>query len=247
MDNINNIYFDGYYKDIWRSLIPEELTIKETDFIFQYFDLKPGCKVLDLMCGYGRHAISIAKKGVEVTAVDNLEDYTNEISVTAKKENLPLKVIKTDILRFKSNETFDLAICMGNSLNFFNREEVMQLLFAVYSTLKEKGALLINTWSLAEIAIKQFTAKSWSTANGLKFLFDSKYLFQPTRIETDTIMISPDGKTETKKAIDYIFSIAEMEAILGQSGFSIKDIYSIPGKKRFALGEPRAYIVAKRK
>ena len=91
MENINNSYFDGYYKDIWRSLIPVELTAKEIDFMMQYFNLQPGNKVLDVMCGYGRHAIALAKKGLSVTAVDNLDEYIDEINETAVKENLSIK------------------------------------------------------------------------------------------------------------------------------------------------------------
>ena len=62
MENINDSYFDGYYKELWRSIIPGELTIKEVDFMLPYFHLQPGSKVLDLMCGYGRHAIALAQK-----------------------------------------------------------------------------------------------------------------------------------------------------------------------------------------
>ena len=55
-----------------------------------------------------------------------------------------------------------------------------------------------------------------------------------------------DGKTETKKAVDYIYSIAEMEMMFDETGFRMKEIYSIPGKKKFTLGEPRAYIIAEK-
>lgn len=246
MENVNDSYFDGYYKDIWRSLIPAELTPKETDFMLQYFNLQPGNKVLDLMCGYGRHALALAKKGIQVTAVDNLGDYIHELRETAKKESLPVKVVKADVIQYQPGDVFDLVLCMGNSLNFFTPEEAQKLLSSVFSCLKKGGYLLINTWSLAEIAINSFKEKSWSSINGLKFLADSKYLFHPTRIETETIIISKDGTTETKKAIDYIFSVAEMEAMLNMAGFSMKEIYSIPGKKKFTLGEPRAYIVAEK-
>jgi SAM-dependent methyltransferase len=247
MENINNNFFDGHYKDIWRSLIPEELTVRETDFMLQYFNLQPGNKVLDLMCGYGRHAAALGRRGIEVTAVDNLGDYTEEITEIVKKENLPVKVIKVDAAMYKPEDVFDLAICMGNSLNFFNRKEATQLLSSVCSQLKKEGFLLINTWSLAEIAIKSFIDKSWNTINGLKYLTDSQYLFHPTRIEAETIIITPDGKMENKKAVDYIFSVAEMEDILADAGFVLKEIYSIPGRKKFKLGEPRAYIVAGKK
>jgi 2-polyprenyl-3-methyl-5-hydroxy-6-metoxy-1,4-benzoquinol methylase len=246
MENINDSYFDGYYKEIWRAMIPEELTTKEVDFMLPYFNLQPGSKVLDLMCGYGRHAIALAKKGISVIAVDNLSDYINEIKQVAEKENLSIKPVKSSVMDYKTDETFDLVLCMGNSLNFFNADNIVQILSNISSYLKADGHLLLNTWSLAEIAIKQFKEKTWSYAGNLKFLVDSKYLFHPTRIETESTIIAPDGKTENKTGIDYIFSVSEMETMLNKSGLVMKEIYSIPGRKKFALGETRAYIIAAR-
>ena len=89
-ENINDSFFDGYYKDIWRALIPEALTKAEVDYLVNEARLKTGSKVLDLMCGYGRHALSLARLGINVTAVDNLADYINEIKEIAGKENLPV-------------------------------------------------------------------------------------------------------------------------------------------------------------
>ncbi len=246
MNNINDTYFDGFYKEIWRTIIPDELTVKEVDFMLSYFNLQPGDKVLDMMCGYGRHAIALAKKRMAVMAVDNLEDYIIEISETAEKEQLPLKVVKSDILKYTSNDEFELAICMGNSLNFFNAGDTQKLLSQISSHLKKGGHLLINSWSLAEIVIKSFKEKSWSMIGETRFLTDSKYLFHPARVETESILMMPDGKIETKTAIDYIYSINEIEMMLDKAGLSFKEIYSIPGKKKFILGEPRAYIVGEK-
>jgi SAM-dependent methyltransferase len=241
MENVNNSYFDGYYKDIWKSIIPSELTVKETEFIIEYFNLAPGKKVLDLMCGYGRHSIALAKEGIEVTAVDNLSDYITEIKETAVENQLPIDAINSDVMQFTTEAKFDLVICMGNSFNFFSPEDSEKLLAKIYSFLNEKGQLLIHTWSIAEIAIPQFKEKSWADINGLKYLTSSKYLFSPTRIETETIIIGPKG-TETKTAVDYIFSISEITSLLKRNRYTLKEIYSIPGKKSFKLGDPRAYI-----
>lgn len=247
MSNINDTFFDGQYKDIWRSLIPEELTVKEVDFMLPYFNLQAGSKVLDLMCGYGRHAIALAKKGMAVTAVDNLGDYINEINEVSEKEQLPLKAIKHNVTDYRIDDVFDLALCMGNSLNFFNAADTTRLLSNIAAHLKPGGHLLINSWSIAEIAFKDFKGKSWSRIGELKFLTDSKLLFQPTRIEAESEMIAPDGSSETKTGIDYIFSLNEMETMLNQAGLEMKEVYSIPGRKKFTVGEPRAYIVAEKK
>lgn len=246
MENVNNSYFDGYYKDIWRSIVPAELTVKETDFMMSYFNLKPGNRVLDIMCGYGRHAIALARKGVLTTAVDNLDEYVNEVKIIAEKDNLPVTAIKADILKYEADGVFDLGLCMGNSLCFFGRKDTITILKMIANHLKPGGHFFINTWMLAEIAFNGFKEKSSADVGALKFIIESKYLLQPSRIETDHLILAPDGKTETKKAVDYIYSIAETEQLLNEAGFAMKEVYSIPGRKKFTLGEPRAYIVAEK-
>ncbi|MCX6319306.1 MAG: class I SAM-dependent methyltransferase [Bacteroidetes bacterium] len=246
MSNINDSYFDGYYKDIWKTIIPAELTGKETDFMIPYFQLSESSRVLDLMCGYGRHTLALARKGISVTAVDNLHDYTKEIKAAVETEQLPVTVSTQHVLDFTSTEPFDLALCMGNSLNFFNADDTLTILKNISACLKPGGQVLINTWSIAEIAIPTFKPKSWSEINGMKFLTSSQYLFQPARIVTEHIIIAPDGSTETKTGIDYILSLNEMESLFHAAGLSLKEVYSIPGRKKFTIGEPRAYLVGEK-
>ena len=247
MSNINDTYFDGHYKEIWRTFIPDELTVKEADFILSYFKLEPGTKVLDLMCGYGRHAFALAEKGIEVIAVDNLAAYVDEMRIKATETGLPVKPVLSGALDFTSVEQFDLVLCMGNSLNFFNEADTSRLLANISGMLKKGGSLLINSWSLAEITFKNFKENGWSTINGMKFLTSSKILFHPTRMESESTIIAPDGSSEIKQAIDYIFSINEMESMMKKAGLNLKEIYSIPGRKKFSIGEPRAYIVAEKR
>lgn len=247
MSNINDSYFDGVYKELWRTIIPDILTVKEVDFMIPYFNLQPGQKVLDLMCGYGRHSIGLAKKGMEVTAFDNLDAYINEINDIATKDDLSIKAIKTDVINFQPEEKYELAICMGNSFNFFDEADALKLLTTIASCLQPGGHLLINSWSIAEIAYKNFISSNSSQIGDVQFQNQLKFLLHPTRIETESTMITPDGKSEIKAGVDYIYSLNEMEKMMSQAGLSLKEVYSIPGRKKFTLGEPRAYLVAEKK
>ncbi len=245
MANINDSYFDGYYKDIWRALMPEALTQKEIEFIISYFELTEGSRVLDIMCGYGRHAIALARKKITVTAVDNLPHYIDEIKQVVAEERLSLNALLKSVTEWEvETEKFDLAMCMGNSLNFYNEEDTILILKKLNESLKKGGSLLINTWALAEIAIKQYSPKAWMEINGYKILTAARYLFRPARVEATTTIISPDGKIETKEAIDYVYSLTEMEKMLLQAGFVLREAYSIPGRKQFELDDQRAYLIA---
>jgi SAM-dependent methyltransferase len=244
MVNINDSYFDGYYKEIWRSLIPPVVTPKEIEFIHSYFNLKPGSKVLDLMCGFGRHALALAEAGAAITAVDNLEDYITEIEEKSREKKLLIKTVKANIVDYTPSEIFDLAICMGNSLCFFDRSDSIKIMKTVARHLETGGFFLINTWSIAEIVYRNFVERSWSHLKDAKFLTESKVQFEPSRIETENTILLPDGSQEKKKAVDYVYTIGELKEMLSESGLKYKETFSIPGRKKFEFGDPRAYIVA---
>lgn len=247
MANINDSYFDGHYKDIWREVNPPELTRVEVEFMINHFALNKDSVVLDMMCGYGRHALALARQGVAVTAIDNLKAYTDEVAATAAAENLPVTTVEGNIFTYQPSQSYDLAICMGNSLNFFPEEELMVILKTVTDNLKPGGAMLIHSYSLAETIIKQFNPRTWTDIGELRILSKSRYLFFPTRLDTETMIITAKGEIEMKQAVDYIFSVSEMGKILDSVGLQLKDIYTIPGRKKFAVGDPYAYMVAVKK
>jgi SAM-dependent methyltransferase len=198
------------------------------------------------MCGYGRHSIALAKKGIQVTAIDNLEEYIVEMNEVAINEGLPLKAVKANVINYNIDEFFDLAICMGNSLNFFDAGDIAKLFASVAENLKPGGHLLINSWSIAEISFRNFKEKSWSTVDDMKLLTDARIYFHPARIETESTIITKNGIAEVKTAVDYIYSINELEKMLFDAGMKLQEVYSIPGRKKFSIGEPRAYLVAEK-
>jgi SAM-dependent methyltransferase len=245
-ENLNSSFFDGYYKEIWRHIFPEKITLVEIDFIVNEGKLHAGNSVLDVMCGYGRHSLELARRGIKVSAVDNLADYINEIREKADVGKLEVEAICEDVLEMHLDRQYDAVICMGNSLQFFNDEDTLRLLSNISAHLKPGGKFFINTWSVAEIAIKDFKDKYWSRIGDLLFLTECKLLFHPTRIVMNSTIITDHGEREEKTGIDFIYSISEMETMLNKTGFQLNEIYSIPGKKHFTVGEPRAYIVAEK-
>jgi SAM-dependent methyltransferase len=217
--NINDAFFDSVYKEVWKGIIPAGLSEAETEFILDVCSLTPGSKLLDLMCGYGRHSLSLGRKGVCVALAQRFEFGTEE---------------------------FDAVICMGNSFSFFGGEEAQQLLQRIRTSLKTGGYLIINSWMIAEIVFKYFREKEWHEINGYKYLLDNKLHFLPTRIDSQQTIIDPAGSIEELQGVDYIYSIEELSVMLHSSGLQLKTLYSTPRKKPFTLGDGRVYIVAQK-
>jgi SAM-dependent methyltransferase len=244
--NINDTFFEGAYKDVWRGIIPNGLTEAEVDFITEIAGLQKTDSVLDIMCGYGRHAIELGRRGVHTTAIDNLKEYVEEIKTKAKEENLPTEAVQAGAMEVELTATYDAAICMGNSFAFFNKEDATHLLKKIAAHLKPGGVLIINSWMIAEIAIKHFRERDWHYVGEYKYLLDYKFLFHPNRIESEQTIISKDGSIEVLKGVDYIYSLDELEMMFKEAGLTTKNLYSTPRKRKFTLGDSRIYIVAEK-
>lgn len=244
--NINNAFFKGSYKHAWRGTIPPGLTEAEADFIQEMASLKNGGKILDIMCGYGRHALELGRRGVQVTAIDNLQDYIDEIKTIASEQNLPVTAVQGDVLHAKLDEVYDAAICMGNSFAFFDRDDATTILKNISSHLKPAGILIINSWMVAEVAIKHFKERDWHYAGEYKCMLEYKYSFHPSRIESEQTIIAPDGSVEIVKGVDYIFTFDELETMFSEAGFKTANVFSTPRKKKFVMGDGRVYIVAQK-
>jgi len=246
-NNINNHFFDGVYKDVWKKLIPAGLTEAEADFIQEIGELKEGDHALDIMCGYGRHALELGRRGIKVTGIDNAADYTEEINRQVSKENIDVKAFCDNVIDAELKDEFDIAICMGNSFAFFDEAQSISLLKKIAAHLKPGGKFIINTWMIAEIAIRHFKEKDWYYVDNYKNLLDNSYHFNPSRIETEHTIIDENGNASSIKGVDYIFTIAELQKMFLQCGFTLNNIYSTPRKRKFSLGDGRAYIVADKK
>lgn len=244
--NINNTFFEGSYKEVWRGIIPPGLTEAEVDFILDAAALKPGDRVLDIMCGYGRHALELGRRSVQVTAADNLEAYVREINNRAKEERLPVEGVLADAVTIQLEGVYDAILCMGNSFSFFNAEDALALLQNLSAHLKKGGRLIINSWMIGEIAIRHFKEKDWYYVGKYRCVIESRYLFQPSRIESEQLIIHPDGGIETTRGVDYIITLPELGTLLNKAGLTLQQVFSTPRKKPFQLGDSRAYMVAEK-
>ena len=244
--NINDAFFEGVYKEVWRKLIQPGLTEAECDFLIDVAQLQKADVVLDLMCGYGRHSLELGRRGLAVTAVDNSIDYIAEINTKAQQESLPVEGLAFSALEMPLLQTYKAAVCMGNSFAFFNREQAIGLLKKIAAHLATDGTLVINSWMIAEIAIRHFREKDWHEVEGFKILMSNRFCFQPSRIESEHIVIGENKVIETIHGVDYIFTLAELEAMFAEAGLQTTGLFSTPRKRPFRLCDSNIYVVAKK-
>jgi tRNA/tmRNA/rRNA uracil-C5-methylase (TrmA/RlmC/RlmD family) len=81
-----------WYKKIWTLDAKNQAWVEDTenqvDFIIKSLNLQGSEHILDLACGYGRHSLSLARRGFSVVGVDITRDYIEDAIKNAKKMRL---------------------------------------------------------------------------------------------------------------------------------------------------------------
>lgn len=123
----------------------EERTETEASGVIRLLDLKPGHRVLDCPCGYGRHSIALAKHGFEVVGVDiNGEEL--EIARQKSTELANLHLVQEDMRSLAYRNEFDAVINMFYSFGIFDSDEENELVLQhFYKSLKPGGKFLMHT------------------------------------------------------------------------------------------------------
>ena len=101
--------------------------------------------VLDLGCGPGRHALPLARAGLDVTAVDTSEHLLASLEERAAVEGLKIEAIRADMRTFERAEAFDAVLLMWTSFGYFDAEaDHGEVLDRIRASLKPGGRLLLD-------------------------------------------------------------------------------------------------------
>lgn len=73
-------------------------------------------KLLDIACGPCEHSLRLAKKGCQVTGLDNSENMLRYAGSKANSRGTEIKLAMGSMRSFSLDETFDVAICTHESI-----------------------------------------------------------------------------------------------------------------------------------
>ncbi len=240
-------FFEGLPQVAWKQDQQDEYTDWEVDFLVDVLELKPGNKVLDVMAGYGRHALPLAGRGFAPTAVDISAEYCDELEAAARAEKLEVQVLKDDFLEIELPEkTFDAAYCIGNSFSFFNRETMQQFLQKIADHLAPGGRFAAHTQLLAESALPHFQEYSWlPVGEDIKYMVRNRYDAHEGVIHAELTYIRGEEQV-TRQIEQYVYTLAELSAMMESAGLTVLETFGSLDGEPFALGDEQAYILARR-
>ncbi len=135
-------YADKYEKEVFT-----QGTIEEVNFIEKEIGKDKDCKILDIGCGTGRHALELAKRGYNVTGVDLSESMIERAVEKAEDAGLKVDFRVADARNLLFEDSFDLVvmICEGAFPLMETDEMNFEILKNAAKALKSDGKLIFTT------------------------------------------------------------------------------------------------------
>lgn len=162
----------GKYYEILYADKDYEKECKFLEKIFKNYSNSTPRSILDVGCGTGGHAIPLAKRGYELTAVDLSDDMLNVARQKAKRHGVDIDFGLTDLKDLKLNKKFDVCICMFAVLDYITENEALQeVLFKIREHLKYDSLFVFDFWyGPAVLTIMPSSRIKLMERNGLRVL-----------------------------------------------------------------------------
>ena len=247
-DNWYEDFFKGINCEVWENAIPTEYTEKEVEFLESELNLRQGQHILDIPCGFGRHAIELSKRGFAVTGIDISETFINGLTEKINLQRLNIKAIQADILAVNLQEKFSGAVCLGNSFGYFNADKIKLFVQKVAASLETGGRFIINSGMIAESILPNFSNyrenNSYTVGNITMDVTNTYYVDDSYMVSN--LLYTKVGKTEEHSFKHYVFTLGEIKRLLKLYGLRTIATYSSTTKANYNFGDQQVYIVAEK-
>ena len=154
-------YFDERFLQIYRALLPDAEAEEEVEAVVAALDLDPPARVLDLACGWGRHAVPLARFGFEVTGLDLSEVLLREARLDAAAARVDIDWVRGDMRNPPLTGGFDAVVSLFSSFGYGGADEDdLAVLRAVRQLLRPGGQLLLETMH-RDLVAREFAERDW--------------------------------------------------------------------------------------
>ena len=135
--------------------------------LIQQFEIQaPRGKAIDIGAGKGDNALFLAKHGFFVTAVEIRKELADTIKKRAEENQIGLEIINRDIKDFIVEENQYSFISAINSLNFFSKQEFLNIIEKIKNGLRKSGICVISLFTADDSLFEKIKSETASEDDG---------------------------------------------------------------------------------
>jgi SAM-dependent methyltransferase len=240
-------FFDDDYLRIYRAMLSPEVTAREVDFIESALEPPARGALLDVACGYGRHAIGLARRGYRMTGVDFNSSYLKAADDDATAAGVAVRWVKADMRGLPFEGVFDGAYSFFTSFGYFSDEENERALAGVARALRPGGRFLLDVTNRDWI-LTHPQERLWTQLEDGSLLMEEVTLdLRRSRVVNRQIHITPSsGAQITKEYTLRAYTCAELEALCARHGLAVREVWGGPDRSEYTTESRRLLLLAVR-
>jgi len=224
----------------------EQRAPSEVAAVLRMLQIKPPAKILDLCCGFGRHAIVLAGEGFDVTGIDISERFLQMARKRADLVGVKLNLEKADMRHIQHLHEFDAVINLFTAFGFFeNESEDLMVLEGVARSLKRDGQFIIDTVNRDHI-IHSLQPKRWTIDNGTVVLEERFFDYFKSRLEISLELIDKDNGNRRLEYSFRLYTLTEMLNLFQKVGLKLTEVYGDFNGSLYSAQSPRLIMVARK-
>jgi ubiquinone/menaquinone biosynthesis C-methylase UbiE len=179
-----------------------------------------GGDLLDVPCGFGRHAIALAGAGYRVVGVDRSQALLAEATRRAGEVEWPT-LVRADYRELPfADESFDAAINLFTSLGYLGDEEDTRALGEIARVLRPGGRLVVEIMP-RDLLVRRFTEQDWRALGGGRLLLEQRTFDAAAGIvQTTQTLIETNGERDSRTFSLRVYTATELMAMLLAAGFA---------------------------
>ena len=213
------LYFELYEAE------DSKKAVREVSQAVALLGLTPPARILDVPCGYGRHAVECARRGFTVTGVDAAETQLNRAREKARAAGVSVEFRLQDARALDFDAEFDAALNLFLSFGYFETDdEHVAMLTGIARALRPGGRFVMEFWN-REYEIRYFDRYQVERSGDIVEVEEWEFDHLRGRLNWTNTAFFPDGRRESWWHSIRAYSIAEMVTLFERAGLRVDAVY----------------------
>ena len=237
-------YFDEDYIELYAPLLPPEHSRMEAETVYEMLALRPGARVLDLGCGWGRHSVELARLGCSVVGLDQSPVPLERAAALADEAGVVVEWVRGDVRERRWNAEFDVVVSLFSSLGYSGGDEDDVLaLRAARAALVPEGSFVLETMHRDPLA-RGYTERDWWPGASGEPVWVEREFDAVEGVSREWLRWLRDGQPREKYHEIRIRAAPEWAALLERAGLDPLAWYGSWELDPFDLRSDRLIVVA---
>jgi len=243
-------WYEEYFTEEWMRFRDANALLRkapsEVDFLEKALRISPPAKILDLGCGFGRHAIELALRGYKVTGVDVSKGLLEYAKKKAQQKSVLVSWMQKDMRNIDFSAEFDAAICLYTSFGYFeSEEENYDVLRRLSQALRPGSRFALDVENRDGLLMRYQSRDWWQTELGDLVMEERRFDPVKGRGHTKIVLISEGRRIEHNLSIRW-YSVPELERMLKDVGMQIRDLHGDLDGSQYRLDAMRLVVIAEK-